>query len=152
MMLKPETNPYEHKRNWHEQVIASNLQNSPTPPYEVLHQFERTDIPDQMLKNHCVPIFDVLEIPKNGLRAIYPNGIKWEGKRVWVMPWLKDFDYDAKSNDEEKGCGEDNARYWPFGSGVEVGGFETVGEAVAFFWQMLEGMQYLHYGLRVVLR
>lgn len=68
------------------------------------------------------------------------------------MPWLKDFDYDSRSNEKWKPGGEDYARYWPFGSGVEVRGFETVGEAVAFFWQVLEGIQYLHYRLRIVLR
>lgn len=68
------------------------------------------------------------------------------------MPWLKDFDYDAETDRKSRVGGHDYVRDRPFESEVEVGGFETVGEAVAFFWQVLEGMQYLHYRLRAVLR
>ncbi|KAJ7475413.1 kinase-like domain-containing protein [Mycena galericulata] len=55
--------------------------------------------------NHCVPIFDVLDVPG------VPN------KRIIVMPFLSRYDKPR---------------------------FDTFGEAIEFFRQIFEGLQYMH--------
>ncbi|KAJ8474870.1 hypothetical protein ONZ45_g15805 [Pleurotus djamor] len=105
-MLGWRTKSFDTQRISDGELLVLKRVNKSRHPYEAeIGQFFSTGSLSKDPRNHCVPIYDVLQCPND------------ETTIILVMPMLKEW-------------------YRP--------AFDTIGEAVEFFRQIFEGLQFMH--------